>query len=152
MGTRIFQLMEFPFLFGGTFIEGGTSSPTKNSSHHFPSFSEGLSLRERLSVALRVNTCQFPFLFGGTFIEGVDITLSQDFVITFPFLFGGTFIEGQTGPVTPKLLKNFPSFSEGLSLRANISNVLLSAAADFPSFSEGLSLRDGGKTRNQTRG
>ena len=62
---------KFPFLFGGTFIEGVSGSR----------FCRGL--------------CSFPFLFGGTFIEG-GLTLApaaQPFRI-FPFLFGGTFIEG----------------------------------------------------------
>ena len=40
-------IQQFPFLFGGTFIEG-------------------LQLRQ-----LSVNDAVFPFLFGGTFIEGL---------------------------------------------------------------------------------
>ena len=60
----------FPFLFGGTFIEGqimGDSLPLD---------------------------ALFPFLFGGTFIEGVDLFRSSVLSAGFPFLFGGTFIEG----------------------------------------------------------
>ena len=63
----------FPFLFGGTFIEG--------------------TFRRYLGVYLGR---RFPFLFGGTFIEGP--VPAGRFLITrdsrFPFLFGGTFIEG----------------------------------------------------------
>ena len=38
----------FPFLFGGTFIEGhGKHLGNRRLIHNFPSFSEGLSLRAR---------------------------------------------------------------------------------------------------------
>ena len=37
----------FPFLFGGTFIEGYTQSSEELLRGYFPSFSEGLSLRGR---------------------------------------------------------------------------------------------------------
>ena len=42
---------------------------------HFPSFSEGLSLRgqEEDNLSVRVKA-EFPFLFGGTFIEGYKLT------------------------------------------------------------------------------
>ena len=36
---------EFPFLFGGTFIEGSPAASRSRHQHDFPSFSEGLSLR-----------------------------------------------------------------------------------------------------------
>ena len=37
----------FPFLFGGTFIEAASLSPnTVSAAGDFPSFSEGLSLRQ----------------------------------------------------------------------------------------------------------
>ena len=61
---------KFPFLFGGTFIEG---------DRYTEGWGQGL----------------FPFLFGGTFIEGPqhpDVLPLID--PRFPFLFGGTFIEG----------------------------------------------------------
>ena len=38
-------LIGFPFLFGGTFIEGWIVSDPHKKRKHFPSFSEGLSLR-----------------------------------------------------------------------------------------------------------
>ena len=109
---------QFPFLFGGTFIEG----------------------RRRGSAA--VPKYSFPFLFGGTFIEGaieeyIIQTYGQDFpsfseglslrgprgrqlhpMPPFPFLFGGTFIEGFSPNLFSEFSRNFPSFSEGLSLRA----------------------------------
>ena len=62
---------EFPFLFGGTFIEGGLDRD-----------------RDRLKRP------GFPFLFGGTFIEGALPPMMRYLIISFPFLFGGTFIEG----------------------------------------------------------
>ena len=109
----------FPFLFGGTFIEGqvlrvqptwrgnfpsfseGLSLRVITAIHlhlvrrDFPSFSEGLSLRDQLRV---LDHCAgnrgFPFLFGGTFIEGDIHGLDTNMRPLFPFLFGGTFIEG----------------------------------------------------------
>ena len=61
----------FPFLFGGTFIEGTIWLPSLWSLEpDFPSFSEGLSLRGEIAWALAVHAMEFPFLFGGTFIEG----------------------------------------------------------------------------------
>ena len=40
-------LAEFPFLFGGTFIEGSVNAAAdKAGTFNFPSFSEGLSLRD----------------------------------------------------------------------------------------------------------
>ena len=59
----------FPFLFGGTFIEGG--------------------LRRGESPPI----LRFPFLFGETFIEGKS-PVPTGTGLLFPFLFGGTFIEG----------------------------------------------------------
>ena len=64
-------MLRFPFLFGGTFIEGEGTREGKTQA-------------------------QFPFLFGGTFIEGKN---GAGFYVhggrKFPFLFGGTFIEGR---------------------------------------------------------
>ena len=39
----------FPFLFGGAFIEGKEEERVKIPVSHFPSFSEGLSLRVRIT-------------------------------------------------------------------------------------------------------
>ena len=45
-GPVIDAALRFPFLFGGTFIEGRDDQPlTVLSAEYFPSFSEGLSLR-----------------------------------------------------------------------------------------------------------
>ena len=41
----------------------------ESSSAHFPSFSEGLSLRIKLLSRFGAVCYKFPFLFGGTFIE-----------------------------------------------------------------------------------
>ena len=60
----------FPFLFGGTFIEGKGVQAFGNP------------------------TQEFPFLFGGTFIEGGYVRCITWSRRGFPFLFGGTFIEG----------------------------------------------------------
>ena len=39
--------IKFPFLFGGTFIEGLPTLASKSLHQYFPSFSEGLSLRDK---------------------------------------------------------------------------------------------------------
>ena len=65
---------EFPFLFGGTFIEAAP---------------------ENVYI---VETKEFPFLFGGTFIEAWRWCDSPKRIAAFPFLFGGTFIEATTAP------------------------------------------------------
>ena len=83
----------------------------------FPSFSEGLSLRDPTGSA-------------------------RDAFAGFPFLFGGTFIEGWRSWLLCISHGDFPSFSEGLSLR-RFDDVARKPAlgGDFPSFLEGLSLR-----------
>ena len=83
----------FPFLFGGTFIEGGFGRGTWLKSG-FPflfggTFIEGVRIPPSHRVCAR-----FPFLFGGTFIEGGELLARAPENKMFPFLFGGTFIEG----------------------------------------------------------
>ena len=101
---------KFPFLFGGTFIEGRheKKNPPAGDSN-FPSFSEGLSLRGKKQCHLPQGDTAFPFLFGGTFIEGRVNALA------------GT---GKT--------YNFPSFSEGLSLRDQIARMGRAFNTRFP--------------------
>ena len=60
----------FPFLFGGTFIEGWAARREEHDDLDFPSFSEGLSLRVFNNPGVKAVRPEFPFLFGGTFIEG----------------------------------------------------------------------------------
>ena len=87
----------FPFLFGGTFIEGHADVPAVLVQRlYFPSFSEGLSLRVHHLSSVDVVAAGFPFLFGGTFIEGLRLTA-----------------------IRWAASLNFPSFSEGLSLRVS---------------------------------
>ena len=84
---------------------------------HFPSFSEGLSLRPMSIPMGAPENGVFPFLFGGAFIEALStFSLSMR-------------------PI------NFPSFSEGLSLRLSVPVSARVQCHNFPSFSEGLSLR-----------
>ena len=85
-------MMGFPFLFGGTFIEG-LWLHWRQMTRNFPSFSEGLSLRVAGDAKSPQPSPPFPFLFGGTFIEG-----NLDFFLVL-------------------IYTDFPSFSEGLSLR-----------------------------------
>ena len=67
------------------------------SGSYFPSFSEGLSLRDHIVSHTARGTRRFPFLFGGTFIEGRKHQPRPSASTPFPFLFGGTFIEGSSG-------------------------------------------------------
>ena len=98
----------FPFLFGGTFIEEKYTLPCHPKEvANFPSFSEGLSLRNAAGIRKDPPT-QFPFLFGGTFIEDVQIGLVGIGRNEFPFLFGGTFIEDIDGGDIEFLRTAFP--------------------------------------------
>ena len=79
--------MAFPFLFGGTFIEGRARQWSSAPQEYFPSFSEGLSLREELPSDASWVDSVFPFLFGGTFIEGVTkiVEIAAAVLISLPF-------------------------------------------------------------------
>ena len=111
-------LLEFPFLFGGTFIEAREDGSFTLMALDFPSFSEGLSLRRCDLAKASGHSFRFPFLFEGTFIEAGCLVQV--------WIFLGVY---------------FPSFSEGLSLRHFGFGILGRGWHDFPSFSEGLSLR-----------
>ena len=55
---------------------------------NFPSFSEGLSLRQAIQLTGGIESVpEFPFLFGGTFIEAGSAVAQHDFwsVISLPF-------------------------------------------------------------------
>ena len=97
----------FPFLFGGTFIEGVLGFLYVPRALHFPSFSEGLSLRGS-GVIVEGISPKFPFLFGGTFIEGTITSPSGVRATQFPFLFGGTFIEGSVENTHARKESTFP--------------------------------------------
>ena len=77
----------FPFLFGGTFIEGPLHRRRVRPQQDFPSFSEGLSLRVRFAEHALTSQRRFPFLFGGTFLEaGDEQTLREgELAISLPF-------------------------------------------------------------------
>ena len=60
----------FPFLLGGTFIEADyQTGEVRQDTRNFPSFWEGLSLRQVDDAVARQQPSVFPFLLGGTFIE-----------------------------------------------------------------------------------
>ena len=107
----------FPFLFGGTFIEAFWGGQHGCMRCHFPSFSEGLSLRLTYNQAAIFRVWNFP-----SFSEGLSLRLA---VI----------------PPVGEELGDFPSFSEGLSLRLQEHFQCKEVKEYFPSFSEGLSLR-----------
>ena len=94
------------------------------SGSHFPSFSEGLSLRRAPRPGSRRNRPGFPFLFGRAFIEAIGTRARLHFSTEFPFLFGRAFIEAEGCPGAGHELGYFPSFSEGLSLRHEVPHPL----------------------------
>ena len=57
----------FPFLFGGTFIEGVVIHSVEFLFRYFPSFSEGLSLRAKFAGVRRA-VVNFP-----SFSEGLSL-------------------------------------------------------------------------------
>ena len=95
----------FPFLFGGTFIEGTASHNEPSKTWDFPSFSEGLSLRDIYLLRYLSSSSDFP-----SFSEGLSL-------------------RDQLPTVRARRRPNFPSFSEGLSLRAMSALAILRSAA-----------------------
>ena len=84
---------------------------------HFPSFSEGLSLRVTVHRPYAASATYFPSFSEGLSLRGERNLLPCRIPVTFPFLFGGTFIEGCECSERRSDEGHFPSFSEGLSLR-----------------------------------
>ena len=111
-------------------------------SGHFPSFSEGLSLRlQNCGGFLDADSVRFPFLFGGTFIEATNIFAATRLSTVFPFLFGGTFIEAHTTTTRRREMLAFPFLFGGTFIEATRARDSRNFGHYFPSFSEGLSLR-----------
>ena len=87
MGLNEKQDSVFPFLLGGTFIEAEDEFVSvAQKLGNFPSFWEGLSLRQQ-GMSCTALFSVFPFLLGGTFIEAlVGIGLSTHLrQISLPF-------------------------------------------------------------------
>ena len=74
-----------------------------NQSTNFPSFSEGLSLREKFRDEFYTAENNFPSFSEGLSLRGDSHFDVAEFHPRFPFLFGGTFIEGVEGRETPNL-------------------------------------------------
>ena len=115
----VWLALKFPFLFGGTFIEGPCPRPRRC-----------------------VRCARFPFLFGGTFIEGASMsTHSPGLISYFP-----SFSEGLSLRLSV-FLDDCPEFgisslSSGDFHRGGTTvDLFRSSISNFPSFSEGLSLR-----------
>ena len=87
--------LEFPFLFGGTFIEDIDGGDIEFLRTAFPFFSEGLSLRSHGVLGVQPDAGHFP-----SFSEGLSL-------------------RSFTGVLAPHHAQHFPSFSEGLSLRTS---------------------------------
>ena len=86
---------DFPSFSEGLSLREGRGWHVQDTPKNFPSFSEGLSLRDCRLARPAGHVGGFPFLFGGTFIEGQQCMQRVPAPSRpFPFLFGGTFIEG----------------------------------------------------------
>ena len=123
--------LQFPFLFGGTFIEGVVIHSVEFLFRYFPSFSEGLSLRAKFAGVRRA-VVNFPSFSEGLSLRGTNNHQMPSPSAPFPFLFGGTFIEGPTGGEATHPVRDFPSFSEGLSLRVSRQKLRRFLIAKFP--------------------
>ena len=95
---------------------------------HFPSFSEGLSLRVRFAEHALTSQRRFPFLLGRAFIEAQ---------LTWVF---GAWIFG-----------DFPSFWEGLSLRRYSRSSVFNLRA-FPCLFDGAFIEDSRRRREHRAG
>ena len=103
-----FRGYTFPFLFGGAFIEGHPKRlPGLAHRPHFPSFSEGLSLRAVFAETFTGTELYFP-----SFSEGLSLRDEH---------FAHRRISDH----------HFPSFSEGLSLRLQVGKHGTSALLGF---------------------
>ena len=134
----------FPFLFGGTFIEGENLGDMDAEITRFPFLFGGTFIEGPIHRVAQVRFGgAFPFLFGGTFIEGEAGGLGGEEEMVFPFLFGGTFIEGPTQRrhLAPPLARRFPFLFGGTFIEGGEKVEKCFFFAHFPSFSEGLSLR-----------
>ena len=148
-------LQKFPFLLGRAFIEApALRRRYPSAAHDFPSFSEGLSLRDGgLHHQVRQGR-EFPFLLGRAFIEGAWWGRIQTPGSTFPFLFERAFIEARP-PVNCGILRcgSFPFFWEGLSLRLSSLRAAGALPLGFPflfgrAFIEARTSTPSGKTRH----
>ena len=77
----------FPFLFGGTFIEGKILKARRYELSNFPSFSEGLSLRAASRSTSRKRRCNFPSFSEGLSLreDSVPVGLLKPLGISLPF-------------------------------------------------------------------
>ena len=71
---KLFRENQISLPFGKAFIEAQCSRTSPETTAHFPSFLEGLSLRVRFAEHALTSQRRFPFLFGGTFIEEANGT------------------------------------------------------------------------------
>ena len=95
------------------------------SGSYFPSFSEGLSLRQIKAISERSSIPEFPFLFGGTFIEAGIWKCCGGFDGSFPFLFGGTFIEACGFGTGQAAAERFPFLFGGTFIEALLRGTVI---------------------------
>ena len=106
-----------------SFLEGLSlrqcKSPGLSHVPDFPSFLEGLSLRPITSIFYAFLFLAFPLLFGGAFIEARTCPATTDGMPSqFPLLFGGAFIEANGGDDAKHPAGKFPLLFGGAFIEA----------------------------------
>ena len=135
--------MLFPFLFGRAFIEASfrKSRVVKVTVRDFPSYLEGLSLRQLRCSDVPLKEGAFPFLFGRAFIEAKIPLALNDSPWHFPSYLEGLSLRPHKWVTISAACTYFPSYLEGLSLRPLLDYPNCALCGHFPSYLEGLSLR-----------
>ena len=113
-----------------------------NLSAHFPSFLEGLSLRQHPDVSAGGVVCNFPSFLEGLSLRPLGAREATGLITAFPFLFGRAFIEACEALTQTSLTnRRFPFLFGRDFIEAGGCVGVLVVVQDFPSFLEGLSLR-----------
>ena len=93
-GCGLFSGSYFPSFSEGLSLRDTQEANAADSSPDFPSFSEGLSLRVSVHSPFKQRLYHFPSFSEGLSLRGSVFDGERSVADGFPFLFGGTFIEG----------------------------------------------------------
>ena len=127
-GCGLFSGSYFPSFSEGLSLRQQSLSLLQPMMQNFPSFSEGLSLRRLLWRRWKRRCRHFPSFSEGLSLRPPRPPPEDPAPAQFPFLFGGTFIEAIQDLIIHQIqYMDFPSFSEGLSLRRSRSLVVSEA-------------------------
>ena len=99
---------QFPFLFGGTFIEGQIIQLMNTNDGHFPCFSEGLSLRQDDPTFSRATLADFPSFSEGLSLRRVAAVCVAASTTHFPSFWEGLSLRFLMGTLPPPILLRFP--------------------------------------------